>query len=95
MIYKIRFKDQNNKAVVFVSNANDTTNRKGYIVGRLTDNINNDKPNLIQRILNFLFWDDRCESCKKGYNGRYGNGYQPCGCKPTGERTPPTDMGDD
>ena len=23
-----------------------------------------------------------CESCKKGFNGRNGNGYQPCGCKP-------------
>jgi hypothetical protein len=24
-----------------------------------------------------------CESCEKGFNGRNGNGYQPCGCKPT------------
>jgi hypothetical protein len=37
---------------------------------------------------------NKCESCKKGYNGRNGNGYQPCGCKPIGEGTPPTDMGD-
>lgn len=25
--------------------------------------------------------DDKCNSCKKGYNGTNGNGYQPCGCK--------------
>lgn len=24
--------------------------------------------------------DDRCESCRRGFNGRNGNGYQPCGC---------------
>ena len=24
----------------------------------------------------------KCESCSKGYNGRNGNGYMPCGCKP-------------
>ena len=24
----------------------------------------------------------KCESCRKGYNGRNGNGYMPCGCKP-------------
>ena len=23
----------------------------------------------------------KCESCRKGYNGRNGNGYMPCGCK--------------
>lgn len=22
----------------------------------------------------------QCESCRKGYNGRNGNGYQPCSC---------------
>lgn len=22
----------------------------------------------------------KCESCRKGYNGRNGNGYMPCGC---------------
>ncbi len=24
----------------------------------------------------------KCNSCEKGYNGRNGNGYQPCGCRP-------------
>lgn len=24
--------------------------------------------------------DNRCQSCKRGYNGTNGNGYQPCGC---------------
>ena len=24
--------------------------------------------------------DERCESCKRGFNGTNGNGYQPCGC---------------
>ncbi|MDQ8995198.1 hypothetical protein RFH54_04445 [Acinetobacter soli] len=24
----------------------------------------------------------KCESCRKGFNGRDGNGYMPCGCKP-------------
>ena len=23
----------------------------------------------------------KCESCRKGYNGRNGNGYMPCSCK--------------
>lgn len=23
----------------------------------------------------------KCNSCMRGYNGRNGNGYQPCGCK--------------
>ncbi len=24
---------------------------------------------------------DKCESCKRGYDGRNGNGYSPCGCQ--------------
>lgn len=24
----------------------------------------------------------KCSSCKNGFNGRNGNGYQPCSCKP-------------
>ena len=24
----------------------------------------------------------KCGSCRKGYNGRNGNGYMPCSCKP-------------
>ena len=27
----------------------------------------------------------KCESCRKGYNGRNGNGYMPCGCKSKGD----------
>ena len=23
----------------------------------------------------------KCNSCKNGYDGKNGNGYQPCGCK--------------
>jgi len=25
--------------------------------------------------------DEKCSSCKHGYDGTHGNGYQPCGCK--------------
>jgi hypothetical protein len=25
--------------------------------------------------------DERCQSCRNGYDGRNGNGYQPCSCK--------------
>lgn len=32
----------------------------------------------------------KCNSCTKGYNGRNGNGYQPCGCgKTTPTGSPP------
>ena len=24
---------------------------------------------------------EKCESCRKGFNGQNGNGYMPCGCK--------------
>jgi hypothetical protein len=24
---------------------------------------------------------EKCESCRRGFNGRNGNGYSPCGCK--------------
>jgi len=24
---------------------------------------------------------EECRSCKNGFNGKNGNGYQPCGCK--------------
>ncbi|WP_349929459.1 hypothetical protein ABJ384_05835 [Acinetobacter sp. A1-4-2] len=23
---------------------------------------------------------EKCESCRRGFNGRNGNGYSPCGC---------------
>ena len=32
---------------------------------------------------------DKCESCRKGYNGTNGNGYMPCGCKPKSNGKPP------
>ncbi len=25
----------------------------------------------------------KCDSCRRGFNGRNGNGYSPCGCKKT------------
>lgn len=31
----------------------------------------------------------KCKSCAKGYNGRNGNGYQPCDCLPSKLNTPP------
>ncbi len=36
-----------------------------------------------------------CESCEKGFDGTKGNGYQPCGCRPTKPtivQNPGTDM---
>lgn len=35
---------------------------------------------------NHLKHNRPCSSCKKGFNGKNGNGYQPCGRK----RTPPS-----
>ena len=25
--------------------------------------------------------DEKCESCRRGFDGRNGNGYMPCSCK--------------
>ena len=25
--------------------------------------------------------NQKCESCRRGFNGQNGNGYMPCGCK--------------
>ena len=30
----------------------------------------------------------KCESCRKGFNGRNGNGYSPCSCKHNKEPRP-------
>jgi hypothetical protein len=34
----------------------------------------------------------KCEGCVKGYNGRGGNGYQPCGCKTRKRRVTVAEM---
>lgn len=34
---------------------------------------------------------EKCQSCQNGYDGRNGNGYQPCGCvKPNAQAQPTT-----
>lgn len=58
----------------FVSYAEvDMLVRKGWTIAREEDG---------NRALGMeLLEGAKCESCKRGYNGTHGNGYQPCGCE--------------
>jgi len=33
---------------------------------------------------------EKCNSCENGFNGKNGNGYQPCGCDNIKVSTPPS-----